>query len=62
MKKAVIDIGTNSIKFCLAESAKQDGTFEVIKDANDIAKRSHDALRPACVGIRAERERRTSRI
>ena len=38
MKKAVIDIGTNSIKFCLAESAKQDGTFEVIKDANDIAK------------------------
>ena len=38
MKKAVIDIGTNSIKFCLAESAKQDGTFGVIKDANDIAK------------------------
>lgn len=38
MKKAVIDIGTNSIKFCLAESAEQDGTFEVIKDANDIAK------------------------
>jgi exopolyphosphatase/guanosine-5'-triphosphate,3'-diphosphate pyrophosphatase len=38
MKKAVIDIGTNSIKFCLAESGKKDGTFEVIKDANDIAK------------------------
>lgn len=38
MKKAVIDIGTNSIKFCLAESDKQDGTFSVLKDANDIAK------------------------
>ena len=38
MKKAVIDIGTNSIKFCLAESGKKDGTFEVLKDANDIAK------------------------
>ena len=38
MKKAVIDIGTNSIKFCLAESGKNDGTFSVLKDANDIAK------------------------
>ena len=38
MKKAIIDIGTNSIKFCLAESAKDDGTFDVIKDANNIAK------------------------
>lgn len=38
MKKAVIDIGTNSIKFCLAESAARDGSFTVLKDANNIAK------------------------
>lgn len=38
MKKAIIDVGTNSIKFCLAESDKDDGTFDVIKDANNIAK------------------------
>lgn len=37
MIKAVIDIGTNSIKFCLADG-KPDGTFTVLKDANDIAK------------------------
>lgn len=38
MKKAIIDIGTNSIKFCLAESDKKDGSFTVLKDANNIAK------------------------
>ena len=38
MKKAIIDIGTNSIKFCLAESDKKDGSFTVFKDANNIAK------------------------
>ncbi|MDY3868116.1 MAG: Ppx/GppA phosphatase family protein [Pyramidobacter sp.] len=36
-KKAVIDIGTNSIKFCLAEGSS-DGTYTVLKDANDIAR------------------------
>lgn len=35
--KAVIDIGTNSIKFCLAESDGKGG-FNVVKDANDIAR------------------------
>lgn len=38
MKKAIIDVGTNSIKFCLAESDSHDGSFTVIKDANNIAK------------------------
>ena len=38
MKKlAVIDIGTNSIKFCIAQKAA-DGTLDVLKDANDIAR------------------------
>jgi exopolyphosphatase/guanosine-5'-triphosphate,3'-diphosphate pyrophosphatase len=34
---SVIDIGTNSIKFCVAQKAS-DGTLEVLKDANDIAR------------------------
>lgn len=34
---SVIDIGTNSIKFCVAQKAP-DGTLQVIKDANDIAR------------------------
>ncbi len=34
---SVIDIGTNSIKFCVAQKAP-DGTLEVLKDANDIAR------------------------
>lgn len=34
--KAVIDIGTNSIKFHLAE--KTDGTIKVLKDVNNIAR------------------------
>ncbi|MDO5115333.1 MAG: Ppx/GppA phosphatase family protein [Synergistaceae bacterium] len=38
MIKAVIDVGTNSIKFCLAESERRDGSFTVLKDANNIAK------------------------
>ena len=38
MKKlAVIDIGTNSIKFCVAQKAA-DGTLDVLKDANDIVR------------------------
>ena len=38
MKKlAVIDIGTNSIKFCVAQKAA-DGTLDIRKDANDIAR------------------------
>ncbi|GAB1433316.1 hypothetical protein MASR2M29_19420 [Spirochaetota bacterium] len=36
-RMAVIDIGTNSIKFCVGEKA-QDGTLKVLKDANDIAR------------------------
>ena len=34
--KAIIDIGTNSIKFHLAQKA--DGTIKVLKDANNIAR------------------------
>ena len=34
--KAIIDIGTNSIKFHMAEKA--DGTIKVLKDANNIAR------------------------
>ena len=34
---SVIDIGTNSIKFCVAQKAS-DGTLEVLEDANDIAR------------------------
>ena len=36
-KKAIIDVGTNSIKFCLAEGCA-DGSYKVLKDANDIAR------------------------
>ena len=36
-KKAIIDVGTNSIKFCLAEGSA-DGSYRVLKDANDIAR------------------------
>ncbi len=36
-KKAVIDIGTNSIKFCLAEGGGRGG-YTVVRDASDIAR------------------------
>ncbi len=36
-RKAVIDVGTNSIKFCLAEGDGKGG-YSVLKDANDIAR------------------------
>ncbi len=36
-RKAVIDIGTNSIKFCLAEGDGKGG-YVILKDANDIAR------------------------
>lgn len=36
-KKAVVDVGTNSVKFCLAEGDGSEG-WKVIKDANDIAR------------------------
>lgn len=36
-RKAIIDIGTNSIKFCLAEGSGAGG-YKVIKDVNDIAR------------------------
>jgi exopolyphosphatase/guanosine-5'-triphosphate,3'-diphosphate pyrophosphatase len=36
-KKAVIDVGTNSIKFCLAEGDGRGG-YRVLKDTNDIAR------------------------
>ena len=36
-RKAVIDIGTNSIKFILAEMGK-DGAFKAVMDKNNIAK------------------------
>jgi exopolyphosphatase/guanosine-5'-triphosphate,3'-diphosphate pyrophosphatase len=36
-RKAIIDVGTNSIKFCLAEEAGN-GSYTVLKDANDIAR------------------------
>lgn len=36
-KKAVIDIGTNSIKFCLAEGGGRGG-YTVVKDTSDIAR------------------------
>ena len=35
-RKAIIDVGTNSIKFCLAEETGN-GSYNVLKDANDIA-------------------------
>lgn len=38
MRKAVIDIGTNSIKFCLAESAENDGSFIVLRDSVSITR------------------------
>ncbi|MCE5201133.1 MAG: Ppx/GppA family phosphatase [Synergistaceae bacterium] len=37
MKKAVIDIGTNSVKFCLAEKIKKD-MLVFIKDVSEISK------------------------
>ncbi len=36
-RKAIIDVGTNSIKFCLAEETGN-GSYNVLKDANDIAR------------------------
>ena len=36
-RKAIIDVGTNSIKFCLAEETGS-GSYTVLKDANDIAR------------------------
>ena len=36
-RKAIIDVGTNSIKFCLAEETGN-GSYSVLKDANDIAR------------------------
>lgn len=38
-KKAVIDIGTNSIKFCLAEAGgKSNYGYTILQDANDIVR------------------------
>ncbi len=36
-RKAIIDVGTNSIKFCLAEETGN-GSYTVVKDTNDIAR------------------------
>lgn len=36
-RKAVIEVGTNSVKYCLAE-AWDDGAFRVLKDVNEIAR------------------------
>ena len=36
-RKAIIDVGTNSIKFCLAEETGS-GSYTVVKDTNDIAR------------------------
>ncbi|MBQ9424138.1 MAG: Ppx/GppA family phosphatase, partial [Pyramidobacter sp.] len=36
-RKAIIDVGTNSIKFCLAEETGN-GSYSVVKDTNDIAR------------------------
>ena len=36
-RKAFIDVGTNSIKFCLAEETGN-GSYTVVKDTNDIAR------------------------
>lgn len=36
-RKAIVDIGTNSIKFCLAEGTGAGG-YKVVKDVNDIAR------------------------
>ena len=36
-RKAIIDVGTNSIKFCLAEETGN-GSYNVVKDTNDIAR------------------------
>ena len=37
MKKAVIDVGTISIKFCIAQN-HADKVFEILRDVNDIEK------------------------
>ena len=51
-RKAIIDIGTNSIKFCLAEGSGAGG-YKVIKDVNDIVglqpKRADVILAGACI-------------
>lgn len=38
MRKALIDIGTNSVKLCIAEGGGISGAFTVIKDAVNITK------------------------
>lgn len=50
--KAVIDVGTSSIKFCVADG-KADGSFKVIKDANDIAKLGEGLKDTGVIGAEA---------
>lgn len=48
-RKAIIDIGTNSIKFCLAEGTGAGG-YRVVKDVNDIVCLGEGLKDSGCIG------------
>ncbi len=51
-RKAIVDVGTNSVKFCLAEGDGH-GSFKVIKDTNDIARLGEGLKDTGCIGTEA---------
>ncbi|MDY4033046.1 MAG: Ppx/GppA phosphatase family protein [Pyramidobacter sp.] len=51
-RKAIIDVGTNSIKFCLAEGTGAGG-YKVVKDVNDIVRLGEGLKDTGCIGAEA---------
>ena len=52
-KKAVIDIGTNSIKLCIAESSDESGGYSVIYDENVITRLGEGLSKNRELGVAA---------
>ncbi len=50
-RKAVIDIGTNSIKFCLAEG--REGSYEILKEATEIVRLGEGLNERGCISAAA---------